>query len=248
MPTRSKEELLNALASAGREGRSAEVRELARAVRPLWENWVEEEEKRGGDAAVRALLLEMFRLGVFDEPPLTGAPYDAWLALRRTDPEEDVFVAEDGEPLFSLLMPVYNPRPEFLDAALWSVRRQTCGRWELCAADDCSTDPEVGETLRRHAAEDGRIRAVFRKSNGHICAASNTALAEARASWCVLMDHDDVLPERALEKLSRALLLHPEALVFFFGRGSNRNSGHRQACFREKTRGPVRQPPVQAGF
>lgn len=185
-----------------------------------------EAERLGGPAARHAVLRALFHSAAFDAPPLSGPPYDAWRELTETLPpkpesggsEEEGREAEAcsaAAPSISLLMPVYNPRPEHLEAALASVRGQTWGRWECCVADDCSTDPAVGAILRRHAAEDKRIRVAFRSANGHIVAASNAALALARAPWCALMDHDDVLDSRALARMAEAAWRHPRAAVLF---------------------------------
>jgi len=46
-----------------------------------------------------------------------------------------------NKPLFSVLMPVYNPPIVFLDKAIQSVRNQLYPNWELCIADDASTNP-----------------------------------------------------------------------------------------------------------
>lgn len=100
-----------------------------------------------------------------------------------------------GQPLISVLMPTYNPRPAWLHEAIASVRAQTYGHWELCIADDASTDPQVEALLEAAAAEDSRIRWVRRPVNGHISEASNSALALAGGDWVALMDHDDLLAE-----------------------------------------------------
>ena len=46
-----------------------------------------------------------------------------------------------ARPLISVLMPVYNPEPAWLAEALDSVLAQAWPHWELCIADDRSTDP-----------------------------------------------------------------------------------------------------------
>ena len=55
------------------------------------------------------------------------------------------------QPLISIVLPVYNPDLEFLRAAVDSVRNQIYERWELCMADDASTDPEVRPLLEEMA-------------------------------------------------------------------------------------------------
>ena len=51
------------------------------------------------------------------------------------------------QPLISVLMPVYNPAPDWLRQAIGSVEQQIYPQWELCIADDCSTDPAVHAVL-----------------------------------------------------------------------------------------------------
>jgi O-antigen biosynthesis protein len=79
------------------------------------------------------------------------------------------------KPLISVVMPVYNPNTEWLIAAIESVRTQIYPHWELCIADDASTNSAVRPILTRYANDDKRIKVVYRKKNGHISAASNSA-------------------------------------------------------------------------
>lgn len=116
---------------------------------------------------------------------------------------------------FSLLMPVYNPQPAHFRAALDSVLAQTYPHWELCVADDASTDPETTEILRQYMARDSRIRAVFRNRNGRIAAATNSALELATRPWSVLMDQDDLLTADALAIMAGAIAAAPDGMLFY---------------------------------
>ncbi len=102
------------------------------------------------------------------------------------------------KPLISVVMPTYNPKPEWLIEAVESVLRQIYPYWELCIADDASSDKSIRPTLERYAQKDPRIKVVYREQNGHICAASNSALALATGEWVAFLDHDDLLTEHAL--------------------------------------------------
>src|SRR5215471_18303820 len=86
-------------------------------------------------------------------------------------------------PLISIVMPVYNPDLHYLSAAINSVQAQIYGKWELCIADDASTDAVVARTLKEHAAADSRIKLTFRERNGHLAACSNSALQLANGEW-----------------------------------------------------------------
>ena len=121
----------------------------------------------------------------------------------------------DWKPKFSILLPVYNTPEPYLCECIDSVLAQTYPHWELCIADDASTQPHVRATLSEYADADPRIRVNFRDRNGHIAAASNTALALASGEFVALLDHDDCLAEHALFAMTQALRLHPAAQLAY---------------------------------
>ncbi|MFZ3117841.1 MAG: glycosyltransferase family 2 protein [Variovorax sp.] len=123
--------------------------------------------------------------------------------------------AMPNKPLISIVMPTYNPNPVWLEEAIESVQSQIYPFWELCIADDASPDSRCRKILNRFAALDERIKVVFRDKNGHISAASNSALGLATGQWVALMDHDDVLPEHALFWVADAINVHPDARLIY---------------------------------
>jgi len=114
-------------------------------------------------------------------------------------------------PLFSIVTPVYDTPADVLAAMLRSVRGQRFEDWELCLVDDCSTEPHVAAMLERAQGEDPRIRVCHREVNGGIVAASNDALAMATGEFVALLDHDDELHPKALERVAAAIEADPEA-------------------------------------
>ena len=102
-------------------------------------------------------------------------------------------------------MSVYNPHPAYLEAAIKSVQAQLYPHWELCIANDASTNPQIAEILDRVATEDQRIKVVHRKVNGHISLATNSALELVKAEFAALMDHDDLLHTTALYEIAALL-------------------------------------------
>lgn len=147
--------------------------------------------------------------------------YPSWLAshgklTRGMRAEMRARIAGFAQrPLVSILMPTYNSRADWLLEAVASVRRQAYPHWQLCIADDASTDEGVRALLRRLAAEDERISVAFRERNGHISAASNTALELCRGEWVALMDHDDVLAEDALFHVVSAIDARPDVQLLY---------------------------------
>lgn len=110
-----------------------------------------------------------------------------------------------NKPLISIIMPVYNPNLVWLEQAIESVRQQIYPNWELCIADDASSDPGVHDMLQHYAEIDSRIKFLIRQNNGHISAASNSALSLVKGEWVALLDHDDLLAEHALFWVVEAL-------------------------------------------
>ena len=119
------------------------------------------------------------------------------------------------KPLISVLMPVYNPNPEFLEQAIQSVLNQTYPYWELCIADDASTISGVKDVIEKHRKSEPRVKVVYRTTNGHISAASNTALAMAKGDFIALLDHDDLLHPLALFEVAKEINAYPDSVVIY---------------------------------
>jgi glycosyltransferase involved in cell wall biosynthesis len=145
--------------------------------------------------------------------------YEDWMRDHDTLHASDVaairaHVADMPHRLISVVMPVYNTDERLLREAIGSVVQQFYPHWELCIADDASTLPHVRKVLEEFAG-DSRIKLVWRPVNGHISAATNSALALARGEFVALMDHDDVLPPHALYEVAATLLAEPETDLIY---------------------------------
>lgn len=137
------------------------------------------------------------------------------------------------QPMFSILVPTYDPEEKFLRACIRSVLSQTCTDWELCLADDHSSSPEMVEAIEECARADRRIKFIARKSNGHISAATNTALSIATGSYVVLLDHDDELHPMALAEMENLVSSRPELELIFTDEDKIDQDGHRSSPFRK---------------
>ena len=130
--------------------------------------------------------------------------YNDWIDQYDTLTPQDISQINDHlktfkyRPLISILIPVYNTPEQFLREALDSVIAQCYSNWECCIADDASTQPHVREILETYAEKDPRFKVTYREKNGHISAASNTALSMASGEYIAFLDHDDILREHAL--------------------------------------------------
>ncbi len=118
-------------------------------------------------------------------------------------------------PLISVVMPVFNTPLQWLREAVESVVTQEYPNWQLCIADDASTEPWVAPELDRWAASDSRISIRSLDQNAGIARASNAALQMADGEFVALMDHDDVIPTHALGTVATALEAFPDTHLVY---------------------------------
>lgn len=141
------------------------------------------------------------------------ASYPNWLARNEVLDIEAMtqeIATFHYQPKISIAMPVYNVEEKWLRLCIDSILNQVYNNWELCMADDASTDPNVKKILTEYQQLDERIRVVFREQNGHISEATNSALAIATGEFVALLDNDDELAINAFYEVVKVLNENPE--------------------------------------
>lgn len=182
-----------------RDRHGAEADVGARDADALWNDYTALFESRGGDLVRYADWIRDV------ETP----------ALLSVSVQRERIGSWSWRPTISLVMPTYNSNEAYLLACIDSVRAQTYPHWTLCIADDASTRPGLRQLLQALATSDPRIRVALRELNGHISAASNTALALATGEFIALLDHDDLLAPHALFAMAEALQARPSAALLY---------------------------------
>lgn len=175
--------------------------------------------KREGLQGVRKRILDTHK-GTFTNAS-DRVDYQEW--IRRYDTLDDEsrssmqrkLATHAYQPLISVVMPVYNANPEWLAKAIESVRSQIYPNWELCIADDASTNKTIRTLLQKYSDIDSRIKVVFREKNGHISATSNSAISIVEGDWIALLDHDDLLSEHALFWVADCINSNPSAQMIY---------------------------------
>lgn len=162
--------------------------------------------------------------------------YEIWQRRHRLTGRERKRIKEEikklpSRPLISILLPVYNTDEIWLRKCLNSVLGQLYPHWELCIADDASTAKHIRRILKKHAARDRRIRVVFREGNGHISAASNSALALATGEYIALLDHDDELTPDALYEIASLVNRQPDVDMIYSDEDKIDTQGKRHSPF-----------------
>ena len=133
---------------------------------------------------------------------LTGdLRYGRNLAKERTGREELEAQRRDAKAgvKVSVLVPVYEPQPEYLLQMAESVLDQTFGNFELILADG---SPAQALTAVRLSKENERIRYLRGIPGGGISENSNTALSASEGEVIVLLDQDDLLEPDALYRMA----------------------------------------------
>ena len=136
--------------------------------------------------------------------------YQQWINLHENlDLGSEAFIklkidCLDCPPLISVLMPTCDPNIAWLKEAIHSVQKQFYPYWELCIADDASSNPEVKSLLHEYSQKDSRIKVTYCQYRLGISGATNTALGIANGQWITLLDHDDWISEDALYQIAMA--------------------------------------------
>ena len=165
--------------------------------------------------------------------PSLDIEYDRWVRDYDTlrDDDREAIRAHIShlkhQPLISVLMPAYETPERLLREAIASIRAQLYPHWELCVVDDASPSTTVARVMREAAAQDPRIKWMRRDRNGHIAAATNSALTLASGEFVALMDHDDLLPEQALYEVAVELNAYPNTDLIYTDEDQVDSTGHR---------------------
>jgi glycosyltransferase involved in cell wall biosynthesis len=122
------------------------------------------------------------------------------------------------DTLLTILMPCRNVEPSYFREALDSVRAQTSPRWRLCIVIDAADDGSTAAILSAPGAWRDRRVSVVQATAPRVTGALNAGLRSARTPYVCTLHADDVLEERAIEVLERAIREHPAVDYFHSSR------------------------------
>ena len=143
--------------------------------------------------------------------------YNKWVAIHYPSLED---IAEQRSistdfayrPKISIILPVYNTDPDYLETCINSVINQSYVNWELCIVDDASDrESTLSKLAQFEKRKDRRINIEHSSRNGHISVASNIAIEKATGEFIALLDHDDLLWPNALFEAVKLLQVHKDA-------------------------------------
>lgn len=135
--------------------------------------------------------------------------------------------------LVSVLMPAYNAQ-DYIGEAIESILSQTYSNFELLIADDASTD-NTKAIITGYAKTDKRVRLIANSKNLYIAANRNKLITEAKGTYVVWADADDIsYPERIETQIK---ILESDASIGICG-------GSLELFGNKKTEGKIRSYPL----
>lgn len=165
---------------------------------------------------IRSLLFRMNLL-----PPNPQFAYTRWVQERGPTPQEMESQRKKPpllpyQPLFTVIIPVFNPSPPVLRDTLSAVNSQTYPHWELWLMDGGSTEPGVAEVIQEQTARDPRVHARYLGKNNGISGNINEARNLIRGEFVAVVDHDDLVAENFLFEVALKLNDQPGADIVYF--------------------------------
>lgn len=127
--------------------------------------------------------------------------YEKWIAQNENEITTEIL---QYEPMFSIVVPVYNVEENQLIDCIESIKNQTYRNWELCLVDDCSTWDCVRKVLKSYE-KDKQIYVKYRTENGHISKATNDGIKMTKGEFIVFCDCDDIISKNALYEFALKL-------------------------------------------
>lgn len=118
-----------------------------------------------------------------------------------------------GDKKFSIIVPVFNTPPNYLQKMIQSVLNQSYTNLELCIAD--GSDSGLAENIiSYYAKSDSRIKYISTKGIKGISGNTNAALGIATGDYLCFLDHDDTLSETALDELFKCIEAHDPDVIY----------------------------------
>ena len=133
------------------------------------------------------------------------APYFADYNYRLPSKQEldtQRQVKWENPVVFSIVVPAYETKEEFLKVLMDSLLEQTYSHWELLIAD-ASTSDKVKRECEKYSDE--RIKYFSLKNNAGISENTNQGIEKASGDYIGLLDHDDYLTPDALYEMAKAI-------------------------------------------
>jgi glycosyltransferase involved in cell wall biosynthesis len=129
-------------------------------------------------------------------------------------PTIGVLPVGDDRPFWSVMIPTYNPRADYLEQALQSVLKQDPGpdQMQIEVVDDCSNDKTAFEVANRLGP--GRVTFHCESENRGLANAWNRCIERARGKWVHILHQDDIVLPGFYDRLREAAEYSDAGAIF----------------------------------
>src|SRR5262249_17017356 len=118
-------------------------------------------------------------------------------------------------PFWSIMIPTYNPRADYLEETLWSVLKQDLGpdQMQIELVDDCSPNGAPVELVREIAGD--RVPVHQEVKNIGLAGIWNRCIELARGEWVHILHQDDIVLPGFYERLYHGIVCNPDVGMAF---------------------------------
>src|SRR6516165_1968153 len=120
-----------------------------------------------------------------------------------------------ARPFWSVMVPTYEPRADYLKDTLKSVLQQDPGpgRMQIELVDDCSPDGAPVQLVREIAGD--RVTVHQEAKNNGLAGIWNRCIERARGTWVHILHQDDIVLPGFYERLYHGIVSNPHAGMAF---------------------------------
>ena len=117
-------------------------------------------------------------------------------------------------PFWSVMIPTYNPRADYLEETLSSVLKQDAGpeQMQIEVVDDCSKDNTASEVTRRIG--EGRVAFHPEPENRGLANNWNRCIERARGHWVHILHQDDIVLPGFYDRLRKGVECSDAGAIF----------------------------------
>ena len=145
--------------------------------------------------------------------------YQLWYKLNQCQSEELEQQQREVQkwhdlPLISIVLPLFNSQPNWLDTLLSSIHIQTYPLWECILVDDASTTTNHLSVVEKWCQKDSRFRLVKHPQNKGVGSTSQTGVENAKGTYLCVVDHDDQLEPQALFEVAKVIREYQSDVIY----------------------------------
>lgn len=177
----------------------------------IWKRFVSYLGREGLKNTIKRIIRQLTRFH-------TRMDYPSW--YKRHQPSKTHLERQRretfSEPVtFSIVIPLYCTKENYLKELLDSILAQTYPHWELCLADGSGMENSLEDAVKRFVGGDERVHYQLLSENLGIAENTNAAIKMSSGDFVILADHDDLIAPNALYECAKALQRHKNAEVLY---------------------------------